>query len=573
MTFAFPWALAGLAVVAAAAVLALLRPARRRLTVPSLLLWREAAARTTRPARRHKAAAALAWLLLLAGATAAVLAAARPVLSRQAARRHLAVGVLSSAELASPDSQRALAGACAALLGRLAPPDRVQLLLPEAAGGASDPLSPADARRRLERLEMLPARADELKLSEPSVPVDREVVFVPAGADAGAAGPRRTVIELPAWVGEVSIETAAAETVSEDRTQLFLAVRNHTEGARTAAVRETVANGAAIASPLRRMFELSPGERRGVVRALPAAEGIAVQLEDGGGGNPFGAAAYLARRARPVTAVAIVGRDDPSLRRFVEAADWLEPVASVGEADVAIANQVEPPEGVPSLVVAPPSPPPACRAGKLRQDVRLGEADVLADDPIMRHVDFRGVAVRRLRGWTAPPRGHVPLATLNGEAIILRDAGGVAAGPPHVYVAFSIEPENTNLSLSESYVLFLAGAMEYLAGREGTLGGYGSLTPLEAGRGTDWQPVLAGGTHASGLPLPGLYADSDGALHAVSLNGLGGGRPARDPVAAAREAPLPEPTAAQARRELWPGLALAALACWLAGWALRRLAL
>jgi hypothetical protein len=142
-----------------------------------------------------------------------------------------------------------------------------------------------------------------------------------------------------------------------------------------------------------------------------------------------------------------------------------------------------------------------------------------------------------------------------------------------VYVSFSLDAENTNLPLSESFVLLLAGAMEYLAGQGDAGGGYGSLTPLEAGPGTDWRPVVAGGTHPSGLPLPGLYADAEGTLHAVSLTGLRPGAPAADPVAAARDVPLPAPAAVQGPRELWPALALAALACWLAGWALRRAAL
>ncbi|MFW6066401.1 MAG: BatA domain-containing protein, partial [Planctomycetota bacterium] len=152
MTFGFPWALLGLVPVTAVAILALLRPARRRLTVPSLRWWLGHSSRRAPAARRRSRRAVLSWLLLLLGAVSAVLAGAQPVVRTQAPRRYLAIAVVNSAELHSPDATDALHRSAAALLSRLSPADRVQLLLPETAGGASEPMSPSQARSRIENL-------------------------------------------------------------------------------------------------------------------------------------------------------------------------------------------------------------------------------------------------------------------------------------------------------------------------------------------------------------------------------------------------------------------------------------
>ncbi len=567
MSLGFPWALFGLLVVAAAAVLALIRPARRRLIVPSLTPWLPDSTRKTRPARRYSLRVVLSWLLLLLGATAAVFAAARPVMHAEPPRRYLAVGVINSAELDLAEGGGALHRWTAELLERLSPADRVQLLLPAVAGGASDWMSPSEARRRLERLEMLPVRADEPTLPEPSPPGEYSVVFAPVGANVGPPGPRRTVVELPAEADEAIIESVSAEVVADGRAELFIAVRNPMESPRTVGLNVTSIEPRDMDSAVREELRLAAGDRRGLVLGVPPAGALAVQLNDG---DHPAARAYLARRRRPTTNVAVVGQDEPAVRRFVAAADWLEEVADPGQADVVIANAVEPPDDVPALVVAPPSPPPGTEPGTPGEHVRLEEANVRADDPVMRHVDLRGVVVRRLEPWTAPAQRYLPLVSIDGEAVILRDAPGPLPQPGRVYVAFSLDAENTNFTVSEAFVLFLAGAVEYLADDAGFAADYESMTPLEAGPGFDMEPLYSGGRHASGLPLPGIYADEDGLQHAVSLTGLVTGRPDREPVEVAAEAPLPDAVTAPEDRELWPVLAVAAVAFWLAGWVLRK---
>ena len=84
-------------------------------------------------------------------------------------------------------------------------------------------------------------------------------------------------------------------------------------------------------------------------------------------------------------------------------------------------------------------------------------------------------------------------------------------------------------------------------------------------------PARAAEAYTDGpRPAPGVYIDQAGRLRAVSLVALRGGPAvAGSPTSAVMSAPLPEPQAVGAQFELWPLLAVAAMALWLAGWALR----
>lgn len=569
MTFAFPWALLGLLAVAAAALLTLLRPARRRVVVPSLAPWSAAVARNATAVRQRSRRAVLSWLLLLLGATAAVLALARPTVHSRTYERRLAIGIVNTAELRHLASIEVPAFSADMLLGGLLLSDRIQLLLPEHAGGASDWLYDSEVRRRFRELELLPMLAGEAILSEPSDQADHVLVFAPAGMDAGAFSADWQIIEMPTCVGAVSVESAAAEVVSPQRAQLFVALSNNTD--RTQRLKLTVTTfdgeGRRMSSVSRRL-DIEARKRKSTVLNIPADAGIAVTT-DADAGAWWGGRAYLARRPHGRIAVATVGRDEPALRRVIEAADWLELVAEPRDADVVIANGVEPPQGAAALVIAPPSAPPGCESAPSRERVRLDDANVAADDPIMRHVDLRGAAVRRLQPWSGFGRRYVPLASMDGEAIILRDAPGPLPHPRRVYVGFSLDVENTNFTLSEAFVLFAAATMEYLAGESADGGTYVSLTPLEAGPGPARRAIVAGGEHPSMLPLPGLYADADGTLQAVSLTGMRRVDVDLEPGLQAMGLFTRWATPTDHARELWPLPAVLALALWLGGWVLR----
>ena len=141
-----PWFLLALAPVAAAAIWSLLRPARQLVVVGSLSLWDKAAASLSSSARRRTRRVGASWACLLAGALLAVLACARPAWFTEAPARRLAIVAVPSAELAAGGGMDRLRGGVNALLERLSPADRVQLVLPDVLGGATDWLTAAEAR-------------------------------------------------------------------------------------------------------------------------------------------------------------------------------------------------------------------------------------------------------------------------------------------------------------------------------------------------------------------------------------------------------------------------------------------
>ena len=84
----------------------------------------------------------------------------------------------------------------------------------------------------------------------------------------------------------------------------------------------------------------------------------------------------------------------------------------------------------------------------------------------------------------------------------------------------------------------------------------------------DWQ-VVGAAPRGGALPWPGLYKDSSGGMHAVSLVGVRSAEPAIAPARAVAELRLPAPRYADVGREFWPWLVVAAIALCLAGWAMR----
>ena len=573
MTFLWPWTFLGLMPVAAVAAWVLFRPRRQVAVVGTLALWRRALDALDTASRRRTRRVTAAWVALLAGAVAAVLAGARPEYHATAPARRVAVVVYPSAGLGErgpAEMRQAIAG----LLGRLGANDRVQLVLPTVAGGAGKWSTVARARSRLAGLKLLPVAADDLRMPQAS-PEARHVYQFAVPAVAVPAGPRSGRIEIPTDLPPVTIDAVGAEPLSDGRTQLFVAVRNHTD------VSWTV--GLIVRDPTRRTplgsltpdYKLGPQDRRGVVLVLEAASGISVTVAAKGADRA--AEAFLVRRDRRVRRVALIGRDDPYLRRLMKVNPMLVMTEDVKDADVVIANGVAPPSGKPTLAINPPRPPGGWRAAAAeRESVLLADADVARDDEVMRGVDLTGTAVRRVRPWV---RGDVPAGKLlvghKGGALVVRDEPGAAGEAIRwVYVAFDIHEDNCTLVRTDAYVVFLANVMRYLAPGGKADVTYEYLTPLQAGHNPRWRPVRSDGAEWAAvktLTPPGLYQDPTGTYHAVSLVGLRSGRAKVPPSEAAADLPLPEPTPLKAGMILWPVFLAAAVVLWLIGWTLRTL--
>jgi len=560
MELLWPWGLAALAPVVAAALRALRRPLHQAAPVGSLRLWVKAldalGSSRARPTRRASAA----WIALLAGATAAALALSRPVWHTQSPARRIAVAVYPGAELGD-DGAAALRRSGEALLGRLGPADRVRLVLPTILGGASDWLTPADAAARVRALAPLPLPAGALDLPEAADDVGHVYRFAPATLalpDAAAA----TTIALPARPGAVTLDAFGVAGARAGAVQVFAAVRNHTGQTRRG---ELIVRRDGQ-DPIRLRYDVPARGRQSLLAEARAGGGhYSAELVGAAG---VGAAAYAVRRQAAEKTVALVGRDNPLIRRFVDVHPSLRAVADPAGADAVIATAQAVPAGKPALLIDPPAPPLGWRASKAYNALALRDADVQADHPILAGVDLAGVAIRRSASWTtdgAP--AHQRLVRVGADALVL-----ATDSPPRVYLAFDLTGDNTPLVLSKSFVIFLANVTEYLLRDLGSQTTYGCATAAQLAGRRDLTPLDAPAGAPAGdaaVPAPGVYRDPAGALHAVSVLGLRSAEAHADPMRRAAAVALPAPQAVAQALALWPFLAVAAAVFWLIGWALR----
>jgi len=608
MVLIWPLSLVGLIAAAAVAAWALIRPGRQEAIVGSLGVWRKALASLDRSAKRSSRRISAAWLMLLCGAVAGIFGLARPVFETQGQARDVAVSLCVSAEL-GPRGLADMTAAARQLLGRLGEHDRVRLVLPAELGGATGPLSPAEAGERIAKLPLVAVAAADL-----SMPVDPQDVqhvyrFVPACqaatiGDPRPAGPETTVIAVADHLPDGTIDAIGAAALPAGaggqigQAELYVAVRNHTGSPLAARVRvEVLGPDLAVWPTAGESDAVVPAAGRGgLIFRAEAGEALRAVLTTDQG--TVLDAAQVARVGASKRKVAIIGRDEPLLRRFIQADRSLELVGSAGEADFVFANLAEPPPDKPAMVIDPPGDPPGWHQGPLRRAVTLADANVAADDPLLARVNLSSVAVRRVRPWTRMDASALgPLVSIDGGAVILasplRAGGSRAAGPgqpARIYVAFELSGDNTNLGVSEAMVVLLANAAGLLAPPGRTAAAYEYVTPIQTPRAGGWKrmsqsadrlPEQAKAYAAGPLPAPGVYLDQAGRVRAISLVGLRAApqsgaepRPASppapaEPLQAAAAAPLPQPRVVGTQIELWPLLAAMALALWLAGWAVR----
>jgi len=557
MEWLWPWGFVALAPVAAAALWALRRPLHQAAPVGSLRLWLKTLDALGPSAAKPTRRASAAWVALLAGAAAGALALSRPVWHAQSPARRIAVAVWCGAELGD-DGAKALRQSAEALLTRLDPRDRVRLVLPTIMGRASDWLTPADAAARARGLQPLPVRAAALDLpeAEGAAHVYRFAPATFALPDAPAA----TTIALPARPGAVTLDAVGVAPAATGKVQVFAAVRNHTDQTRRG---EMIVRRDGQ-DPIRLRYDVPARGRQSLLAEVPAGGGYYSAELVGAAG--VGATAYAVRRSAAEKTVALVGRDNPLIRRFVDVHPSLRAVADPAGSDAVIATAQAAPAGQPALLIDPPTPPPGWRASKAYAALALRDADVQADHPILAGVDLAGVAIRRSASWTtdgAPAQQR--LVAVGADALAL-----AADSPRRVYLAFDLTGDNTPLVLSKSFVILLANVAKYLLPDLGSQTTYGCATALElAGRPDLTRLDAPAGTLAAALPAPGVYRDPAGGLHAVSVLGLRSAEADADPTGRAAAVALPAPRPVGRTMALWPLLAAASVVFSLLGWALR----
>ena len=571
MQFLFPWALLSLLAVVAAAFIALARPMQKVMPVGSLRLWEQAVA-ALGPAACKSRRISVAWWLMLCGAALAAIAPARPTYYSESPARRIDVAIYPSAELAGlSQGQAALPDVTDAFLRRLAPTDRVRLILPVTMGGAGEVMTPDDARRRIAEMRLLPTRADDLSVPPGDGDADHTYRFAPATLKF-EDGPGITTVFLPAIPADVTIDAFAVTPQPGENAQVFVAVRNHTKSSKKGEViiaGNSVAEGRGASASVTFKYDLKPGGRGTMISQLPPGCDYCFAAITARRGR--GLSAYCARRRALRANVAIIGRSDPLVRRFVQKNPALRLIDDPARADAVIAIGVDAPAGIPAMIIDPPDAPEGWSDGDVLKNVALRDAGVLADHPVLAHVDLSDVALRRVKGWRAvdmPEQRR--LVSIGDDALIL-----AGTNPPRIYLAFDTAVENTNFAMTESFVIFMTNAFKkYLSPQSRAEVSWDSVSPILAGLRRDWKPLVPPAT--DGLPLtvvgddplpqPGLYSDESGEIHAVSLTGLRSAEPDVSPLKRVSEITLPQPGPMTRGFELWPILAIAAAALWMAGW-------
>jgi len=171
---------------------------------------------------------------------------------------------------------------------------------------------------------------------------------------------------------------------------------------------------------------------------------------------------HTRRRAK----VSVIGPLSALLRRYINADSILELTPNPNDSDVLIANGVAIPENwtKPALSINPPHAPPGWRRGTKLQNVSLASAHGAAG-PILKNVDLSAIAIYQLTPWIPgdnPPQ--IVVVRLGTDAIILRNDPTAASAPlaPRVSIAFDCSAENTNLPLTQQYVVLMGNIFRWI---------------------------------------------------------------------------------------------------------------
>ena len=561
--------------------------------VGSVALWREAQKAMTDTTHRRSRRVTLAWLLLLAGSIACVAALTRPSVNASIRRRRVALVLLPSAELGRDKGIKAMQLAARNLLGRLDARDVVRIIMPRETGVTfKGDMAVEQAQRAVSSIAPLSIAAGDLLPVNVPKDVQHAYRFVAAGGSADA-GPTVGVVEIPHALPGVTIDAVGAEENAAGRIEIFLALRNQSDRAWTGTIR---CRGLNVPdkpdAPAREAWKWPGGEYREVVMRNPRQEmvfevkssdvlvidAVSSAVDVATQGALPDASAYLVRRPMRRTKVAITNKADQAdemLGRFVRSDPTLE-LVDVGDPEVGIviANGTDPLGDKAAIVINPPTLPAGCEPAAEVEAADLTAADVKADHPVMRNVSLAGVRVARLAPWKFGKNDlQEVLVWYKGSAVVIKQrVKPVTFGPPRLYLAFSLAPENTAFGMTKAGVIFLANSVrdlvpdatgkatfEYVS--PVSVGPAGGRTLLVPAPGTDGKA-----TDSAPYPWPGAYRYDDGKVHAVNIVGL---RPVAvkvAPASAVLDLKLPDPQRDTMGVELWPALLAGGVLFWLAAW-------
>ena len=580
MDFISPGWLFGIAPIVAVALWTIFKPARQRVVVPSLSLWQQAlelaGVQSTSKTRKIN----LPWILFLLGAVCMLLALIKPQFASSKPSRKVAIILCASAENSTPAGLADLRKSARKLLNRLSPVDQVKLILTsDPPGEHAEFLSPMQAADQLARLAPVPVKLRDINWL--SVPQDTQQVFV-ISAGSKLLANNQTQIFTAANLPALTISQASVSDLTETTQALFARLANNSA---SPVVARVSLRKLMTASPVRWEeitpafeVEIAPGKSASLVRKFqaPYAKAIAIQVAPADLADSKSPARVSFVRAKTdQIAVAIIGQDQPFLRKYIQADDRLSLISDPALADVIFANREDVPVQFPlkpALLIATPKAGPGWALSGKFENVP-GDQVTLIDDPVTKNLSFKRAAFRNL---TAAIPGDFPtgkaVATYNKQAVICRSTPEKFAYDTRrwVYLGFGLDSSETNLPTSPEFVVLLSNCVDYLTAnmKKASANRWVSRAPGFADASTAKQISIFPRPKITTFEKPGLfYSPGDpSSLDAVNLLEVEPFAPKSTVDSQILQAKLPEAKYQALPVELSWLFACVGLASWLFGW-------
>ncbi len=261
-------------------------------------------------------------------------------------------------------------------------------------------------------------------------------------------------------VPSIPLEAFAAEPISSDEAEVFISLRNNSNQQQKVFVKLTPTPRA---TGIDQSATIAPNATVSFIERIVAAPMIELSF---GLDEQKTSKSQLVARARRNAKVAVIGRFPALLRRYIEADDILELTPNLNDADVLVASGIGIPKSwtKPAVSINPPQAPTGWRRGEQLQNVSLTSAHG-ATGPILKHVDLSGIVIRRLTPWIPGDNPQqIVVARLGDDAIILRnDPSATTSGlTRRVSIAFDCSAENTNLPLTQQYVVLMGNIFRWI---------------------------------------------------------------------------------------------------------------
>lgn len=586
MEFISPIWMVGCFAVVIAGLWAIFSPARQRAIVPSLSLWEQAVdtinTRSTSRLRKIN----LPWALFFMGAILSCIALGKPEISAKKNAERVTVFAIASAENCTQSGIGQLRESTRKLLAKFTSDAKVRLIF------SSDPpaepgwLSKKDALAKLENLRAVPVKLRDINWL--TVPANAQNIFVISAGQKLIANNQQQIFLTPN-LPAVTFRQASIEKLENGQLAVYTDLRNNTGNPISLSISYhalvNVRNRITQKIAQTKQINLKPGQHFEHIQKLPALEAQAVSIR-ADFRNPavsstektFATANFVLQKTREIR-IALIGKDLPFLRRYINSDQRLTLVARPEAADILLVSGAYVPGKFalkPKLLIATKQAGPGWVTSQTFSNIP-GDKIRLADDIITRNLNLDAIAFRKIVSAT---QGDFPtgksVAFYENESIISRSTPESLAYDNRrwVYLGFDLSSASTNLPISPQFVVLMMNCIDYLSqsSKRPVVESWRAQSPVfyEAGleRFAD-NILLKRDAGEQTFDYPGIYITRADPLGCFAVNQFFAKQGAAKSANVATQfdaLKLPSPVTTRESFSLVNILVLLALASWITGW-------